>query len=44
MLGGLAGYGAGQLLARQIGHWIFNASIPWCNRFCYLLYWVWPWL
>ena len=28
MLGGLVGYAAGQILARQIGHWIFNATIP----------------
>ncbi len=28
VLGGLAGYATGQLLARQIGRWIFGATIP----------------
>jgi putative ABC transport system permease protein len=28
LLGGLAGYAAGQMLARQIGYWIFSSSIP----------------
>jgi putative ABC transport system permease protein len=28
ILGGITGFAAGQMLARQIGRWIFNSSIP----------------